>query len=147
VLLQAGHPLATRVNFALHDLRNEDFISYPSASPSTAIILAACRQAGFTPRIRQEVAETSTLVALVAAGLGVALAPASVRHLRLSGVTHRPVRGTDAVLPLAVAYRAGPVSPLVRGYLETVRAVLRSRLPETTGPTFETADTEYPDSV
>jgi DNA-binding transcriptional LysR family regulator len=88
---------------------------------------SACRQAGFTPHIRQEVAETSSLVALVAAGLGVALAPASVRHLRINGVTHRPLRGPAQVtVMLAAAYRKGPVSPLVRGYRHR-RSVARAR--------------------
>src|SRR2546423_995750 len=83
------------------------------------------RAAGIPLRIRKGVAETSSLVALVAAGLGVALAPASVRHLRINGVTHRPLRGSaQATVMLAVAYKKGPVSPLIRGYLETTRAVL-----------------------
>jgi DNA-binding transcriptional LysR family regulator len=82
------------------------------------------RGAGFSPKVRQEVPETSSLVALVAAGLGVALAPSSVRHLRINGVTHRPLADSiNATIPLAAAYKAGPVSPVVRGYLETARSV------------------------
>jgi hypothetical protein len=114
------HSLATQVNLELTDLRGEPFIGYPSSPPSSIhqAVISACRQAGFTPRIRQEVGETSSLVALVAAGLGVALAPASVRHLRISGVTHRPLRGpAQATVMLAVAYKEGLVSPLIRGYL------------------------------
>ena len=56
------------------------------------------------------------LVALVAAGLEVALAPTSVRHLRVNGVTHRPLTAATARVPLAIAYKDGPVSPLIRGY-------------------------------
>ena len=52
-------------------------------------VMEACRQAGFTPREVIEVRETSTLVAFVAAGLGVALIPASVRSLALDGVAYR----------------------------------------------------------
>jgi len=129
-LLPVTHPLATQINLELTDLREEPFIGYPSSPPSSVhlAVTSVCRQAGFSPQVRQEVAETSSLVALVAAGLGVALAPASVRHLRISGVTHRPLRGpAQATVPLAVAYQKGPVSPLVRGYLETTRAVLSSQ--------------------
>jgi len=149
VLLPVTHRLATQVDFRLYDLRLEDFISYPSSPPSSVYqtVTAACRQAGFTPRIRQEVAETSSLVALVAAGLGVALAPASVRHLRINGVTHRPIRDSDVTLPLAVAYRSGPVSPLVRGYLETARAVMRKQREVSPGPGFSTSGEDLPDSV
>jgi DNA-binding transcriptional LysR family regulator len=148
-LLPVTHPLAARVDFKLYDLRLENFISYPSSPPSSVYqtVTAACRQAGFTPKIRQEVAETSSLVALVAAGLGVALAPASVRHLRINGVTHRPIRGTDVTLPLAVAYRGGMVPPIVRGYLETARAVLRKQRPVSSGPGFVPTGEDLPDSV
>ena len=41
--------------------------------------------------------------------------PASVRHLRINGVTRRPLRGpAQAAVMLAVAYKKGPVSPLIR---------------------------------
>jgi DNA-binding transcriptional LysR family regulator len=129
VMLPVSHPLASKVRVELADLANEMFVSYPSSPPSSVYQAAniACQQAGFTPRVVQEVAETATLVALVAAGLGVALAPASVRHLRVNGATHRPLAGHAVTVPLAIAYREGPVSPLVRGYLETTRTVFRSQ--------------------
>ena len=39
------------------------------------VLTAMCADAGFVPRVRHEVEETSTLVTLVAAGLGVAVVP------------------------------------------------------------------------
>ena len=99
-------------------------------------------------RIRQEVAETSSLVALVAAGLGVALAPASVRHLRISGVIHWPLRGpAQTTVMLAAAYKKGPVSQLIRGYLETTRAVLRSQKQPSSGPSFNIEPPSLPESI
>ena len=149
-LLPVTHPRATQINLELTDLRHEPFIGYPSSPPSSIYqaVIGACRQAGFTPTIRQEVAETSSLVALVAAGLGVALAPASVRHLRINGVTHRPLRGpAQATVMLAVAYKKGPVSPLVRGYLETTRAVMRTQKQPSPGPSFKPGESSRPESI
>jgi DNA-binding transcriptional LysR family regulator len=149
-LLPVTHPRATQVNLELTDLRDEPFIGYPSSPPSSIhqAVISACRQAGFIPRIRQEVGETSSLVALVAAGLGVALAPASVRHLRINGVTHRPLRGpAQPTVMLAVAYKKGPVSPLIRGYLETTRAVLRSQKQPSPGPSFKPEAPSVPESI
>ena len=82
------HPLATHIDLELTDLRDEALIGYPSSPPSSVhqAIISAWRQAGFTPHIRQEVGESSSLVALVAVGLGVALAPGSVRHLRINAI-------------------------------------------------------------
>ena len=149
VLLPERHPLASRVDLDLGELRDEAFISYPSA-PASAVfltVMAACRQAGFSPQIQQEVAETSGLVALVASGLGLALAPAPVRHLRIPGVTHRPLRTPGISVPLALAYREGPVPPIVRGYLETARSVLRTRRPISPIPIFQHDDPDQPDTV
>ena len=128
-LLPVNHPAAGSIQIDMADLRDERFVVYPSSPPSSVYqaTVAACRQAGFIPTIAQEATETSTLVALVAAGLGVALAPASVRHLRINGVTHRPLRDPSATVPLAMAYRDGPISPLLRGYLETSRSVMRGQ--------------------
>jgi DNA-binding transcriptional LysR family regulator len=147
VLLPVSHPLASRVSINLTDLRNEDFISYPSSPPSSVFLTVtdACRQAGFAPRIHQEVAETSSLVALVAAGLGAALAPSSVRHLRIPGVTHRPLLGPEITVALALAYKRGPVPPVVRGYLETVRPVLRKQRAISAVPIL--TEPELPESV
>jgi hypothetical protein len=78
----------------------------------------------------------------------VALAPASVRHLRINGVTHRPLRGPAQIsVPLAIAYKKGPVPPLMRGYLETTRAVLRSQKHPSPGPTFTAEEPALPDSI
>lgn len=60
-----------------------------------------------------EVAETSTLMSFVAAGLGVALVPASVRHLRITGATYLPLAGTAPEVELALATRANETSPQV----------------------------------
>jgi DNA-binding transcriptional LysR family regulator len=149
LLLPQSHPLTAGVEVDVRDLRDEAFIGYPSSPPSSVFlsVMAACQQAGFTPRVHQEVPETSSLVALVAAGLGVAMAPASVRHLRIPGVTHRPLGRPVPSVTLALAYKAGPVPPVVRGYLETARSVLRQARPVSTGPILAPPDVQVPDSV
>ena len=127
VLLPVAHPLAGSRSVALESLRDETFVGYPGKPLSTlhSVMLSACQQAGFTPRIGQEAAETATLVALVAAGLGVALVPASVQHLRIHGAVYVPLASPRVSVQLALAYRAGEVSPLVRRYLETARTLAR----------------------
>lgn len=75
---------------ALKDLADQTFVTHPSGYRSAMFnaVMEACRRAGFTPHEVIEVRETSTLVAFVAAGLGVALIPASVRSLALDGVAY-----------------------------------------------------------
>jgi DNA-binding transcriptional LysR family regulator len=114
VALPASHRLTRSRRLSLSDLRDEAFISYPSQRRSVVYeaVVDACRHAGFVPRISEEVAETSTLVSFVAAGLGVALVPASVANLHITGTEYRPITGDPTRVELAVALRAGAPSPL-----------------------------------
>ena len=56
-----------------------------------SVLTAMCAEAGFVPRVRHEVEETSTLVTLVAAGLGVAIVPDPTAALDIAGVCYRPL--------------------------------------------------------
>ncbi len=83
-VLPETHPLARRHRVKVADLSDEPFITYPSHHRSVVYeaVLDACQRAGFSPANLHEVRETSTLVSFVAAGLGVALVPASVQNHR-----------------------------------------------------------------
>lgn len=129
VLMPTQHPLAGARSISLAELAGETFISYPSNPPSSVygVVVDACRRAGFVPKVRQELAETASMVAMVAAGMGIALVPESVRQLRINGATYRRLASPQVTVQLALAYREGEVSPVVRRYLETARSVIRSR--------------------
>jgi DNA-binding transcriptional LysR family regulator len=126
VVLPEAHAQAAREEVALADLADEPFISYPSQHRSVVhdAVLDACQAAGFTPRAT-EVAETSTLVSFVAAGLGVALVPASVQHLRITGSVYRPLAGHSPTVELAVATRRGETSPAVLRVLALAGDLMR----------------------
>jgi DNA-binding transcriptional LysR family regulator len=129
VLLANRHPRTVNRDIDLADLRNEWFISLPNNPPATmySVMMTACQAAGFIPKVRQTVADTTSLVALVTGDMGVALAPASMRHLTTSGATFRPLRAPDVTVSLALAYRESDVTPLIRQFLDTARTVVRSR--------------------
>jgi DNA-binding transcriptional LysR family regulator len=131
VLLASRHPAAVHRDLDLTDLRDEPFISYNNNPPASMYLLmtSACQSAGFVPRIKHVVADSSALVALVAADMGIALVPASLRHLGIRGATYRPLRSPTLSVPLGLAYREGTVSPLVRRFVETTRTVVRSLRP------------------
>jgi len=125
VVLPESHPQAAKTQVRLTDLAEEPFISYPSHHRSVVhdAVLDACQAAGFTPRAT-EVAETSTLVSFVAAGLGVALVPASVQHLRITGAVYRSLAGAPPMVELAVATRQGETSPAVQRVVELARDLI-----------------------
>ena len=71
-----------------------------------------------------------TIVSLVSAGMGVALVPQSLRHLRRTGVVYRPLSesgslpGSDAgpFVETGLVWRAAEVSPVLAGFIDIVRA-------------------------
>jgi DNA-binding transcriptional LysR family regulator len=91
VLLPRQHRLASRRRVALTELANEPFLVVRATGRLSYLtrFKALCRDVGFQPDIVQEVGEWSTVAGLVSAGLGVALAPASVTHISLPGMVYR----------------------------------------------------------
>jgi DNA-binding transcriptional LysR family regulator len=83
-------------------------------------ITGLCAAAGFTPQVAQHAVEWQTVCALVGTGLGVSLAPASIRHVRLKGVTFRRIEPSAARTRVAVAWRRSDQNPLVAKLLAMV---------------------------
>lgn len=123
-VLPAAHPLAARRVLPLDALADEPFVLLPRAAGPRFHdrILSLCREAGFEPRLGQEAIEWQTVCALVQAKLGVSLAPASIRRMRLDGVAYRRISPNDARTTVAVAWRRGDDNPLVARFLEVAVA-------------------------
>ena len=83
-------------------------------------IIGLCIEAGFTPRMVQHAVEWQTVCALVETGLGVSLAPASIRRIRLTGVAFRRIEPGTARTRVAVAWRDNDHHPLVAHLLATI---------------------------
>lgn len=125
--LPADSPLAEKGTLELAELAGQDFVGYPSYSAVTSIVVDACRKAGFQPRLVQEARETSTLLSLVAAGMGIALVPMTSRMFSFQGVVFRPLHNPPPV-DLAVAWIRDAETPLLRSFLQLFD------LPPTSGP-------------
>lgn len=127
VALSEGHRLAGRTRVRMADLREEDLIVHAGRGRTVMYdaVLALCRAAGFEPRVRHEVAETSTLVTFVAAGLGVAVVPEPVSALVVEGATYRPLAAGPARIDLAVATRATDDSAALARTLDVLDRQLR----------------------
>lgn len=125
IALPAGHPYAERTALSAFDLRDEDFISHAGRGRSrmSALVTTLCSDAGFAPRIRHEVEETSTLVTLVAAGLGVAVVPEPTAALDIAGVCYRPLSPESTSIELLAAYPSSSSSPLIANVLEVLREI------------------------
>jgi DNA-binding transcriptional LysR family regulator len=118
----AGHRLAGDEPVRLAELRDEDFVTYgvPDSVVDTAVA-QACLAAGFLPRRAHQAAQTSIVLTLVAAGLGVAVLPESVRALRVEGVRLAPVADPVSI-DLALAWRRDDRSPAVGRLVRALEA-------------------------
>lgn len=128
LVLPTGHPLAGRRALRLAALAAEPFVLFPrDLRPGWYdFVLGVCRGAGFQPVIAEEAPELATAMALVAAGIGVTLVPASVKDLRRSGVEYRDLAAPAPRTRLVALRRAGEPAPVVARFLEVVREVLRA---------------------
>lgn len=120
----AESPLAGAGGIRLGALADADFILFPHGQgPSLhGRILAACRRAGFVPRVAQEARLMHTILSLVSAGMGVSLVPEGARTMRLAGVAFVPVHDLpdDLAWELAIAWRARRVRPALRAFIDTI---------------------------
>jgi DNA-binding transcriptional LysR family regulator len=119
--LPERHPAAGSPEIALSDVRDEPFVlpEQHDVPGIHAAITAAFAEAGIAPIVAQRgVWLMQTVLGLVAAGIGLALVPASVQAVRREGVVLRPLRGTRQVLELAAVWRGGLATGPLTGLLD-----------------------------
>ena len=121
--LPAEHPLALNAAVLLTDMVEETFItpSQPSEFGFHANTIAACADAGFTPKIDASGRDFTTIASMVAVGLGVALVPKSMECLQLPGVRYLPLLGTGIKSEVAAVFRKTEASPAVRAFVAQQR--------------------------
>jgi len=127
VALPAGHPLCGHARVALADLADEAFVASPRALGQGFHdqLVQLCQTADFAPRVVQHGRQLQTLVALVAAGFGVALLPASLALPGRSDIVFKRL-AADAPpdllhLDLLMAWNHARMSPVRDRFVEAVR--------------------------
>jgi len=125
-VLPADDPLAAQASIPLAALAERPLVLWPRELSATVFdeIIAASRDAGFTPRIEIESAGALGTFGLVAAGLGASILVESYRHVQPSGVRFVPIEGLWSTL--YVAWRADNRTPTLAAFLELVRAMMQT---------------------
>ena len=137
--MPSDHPLVQRPRLRLRALAQDAFVVVPQIhSPAFYnAVIESCRRAGFAPHVTQEATEGHTILALVAAGLGVALVPETLKAWSRPGVVFRDLPGQTAEVDLLLASRRDDRSVLVSRFIEIARDVVaksvRHRNPGNTG--------------
>ena len=120
VAISPEHPLARRGSITLTALKDTPMVAFTSASKQRSNLEAACRAAGFTPRIVAETSDPGVTIELIHQQIGVAVLPKSM------------VEGTAAVTQLSLTrprldrrilftWHAAHSTPAARALLTLVR--------------------------
>lgn len=129
VALPQYHALARRVRVPLAALTGEPLVLFPRrvAPGFHDLVFAACRGAGFAPRVAFESDSMQTNLGLVSAGLGYTLMPATIRNLRRAGVVYRPLSPPVPSIELLMVHRRDERSAVLGAFLQVAREVAHGR--------------------
>ncbi len=114
VALSSKHPLTRRASLSLGELRDLPFVSavHRERGGLARLVTDLCLRRGFVPKLARVVSRKTSMLDLVAAGLGIAVVPQRMSEIAGDGLVYRPLVDADAqarsamVLPL----RASPLA-------------------------------------
>ena len=125
LMVASSHPLAARASVRLAEVADETFIfgTAPAWSqwPETrSEIMSAFLRANVTPkRVMEEINSLSTVINLVAEGVGVSIMNSSVRRMNANAdVAFVPIDDLDTPLQLCVAWRQQDETPVLQRFVE-----------------------------
>lgn len=126
LFLPAAHPLASAPTLELAELDGAEFVTYSklNAPGFAAMLSQAMQQAGIRPAATHEASDMYSLISMVSAGLGIAIAPASLQHYQLPNVVIRDLAGIGPS-EIALAHREGIDHPAALAFIRL--AIDRSR--------------------
>jgi DNA-binding transcriptional LysR family regulator len=115
------HVLADRERVAVADFQHEAMIipDRRTRPHSHDLTMSLFKLAGFTPHIAQFAEEKQTILSLVAAGLGLAVVPASYRTMNSDSVSYIALDLPEQIkgLPLSIAWQKGNEDRFLREML------------------------------
>lgn len=118
-----SHPLSRKKKIELTALRREVVLTFPRPlSPGFYdLMIAAFSNASISPRIAEEATQLQTIIALVCAGLGVAVVPESMSGLARNGVVYRAFAEPMPIVRTILAWRNDSLHPVARRFVSMVR--------------------------
>jgi DNA-binding transcriptional LysR family regulator len=127
--LPADHKLRRQRTVDPASLKDEPFVLFSRRHGDLAYERTArcCLDAGFQPRIVQEAPQFPTVIRLVAAGVGVSLAPACVASVTYPGAIFRPIR-SKRWTSVDIGTRVDGVCATAIAFVETVRGYFSEQL-------------------
>jgi DNA-binding transcriptional LysR family regulator len=121
-ILPSRHKLAKRASIRAGELREEPFVLFARRMGPLAFdrTIACCKAEGFVPNVVQDAPQWQTTVRLIAAGLGVSLAPACVATVVVPGVVYKKVNSRQWT-SVDIGMRSGLDNPAAEAFAGIVR--------------------------
>ena len=122
-VLPSHHALSGRQTIRAHALRDEPFVFYARSAGALAYDkpLALCSSDSFRPRVVQEASHWLTILRLIAVGLGVSIAPESVRSIAGDDVVCLPLVGARVRSVVELAFREDEQRPIVQRFVQVAQ--------------------------
>lgn len=120
VVLPKSHPLVDQEVISLRSLAEESFILCPESTKPDwyRTIINACHQAGFQPKIIQEITPPNAMISFVAAGAGIAFLTSAYHIESTTDVVFRPLEEPTPMLEIAIAWHPQRMSIALKDFLE-----------------------------
>lgn len=127
VVLPASHPLTTKKELFMIDLKPEFFVTMSEITHpgSRQWLRGLCSEAGFTPRILQDVKLESGIMDFVREGLGVTIAREHIKRLPQTGIVFRPLSNAGKA-EFWIAWHRDNASKSLSRYIDIVKTAAES---------------------
>jgi DNA-binding transcriptional LysR family regulator len=120
--MRSSHPLAGRAAVSVKALRDEALVVYAPQAADDAQLKILRELLGQEPRILHHVQNTLGVLTLAAAGMGLAVVPASLQIVNIPNIAYRPLPDFPGRFDLVLVSRQNEPSPAVRSYIKIARA-------------------------
>jgi DNA-binding transcriptional LysR family regulator len=98
-------------------------IPHSAVSPSYGHLFALCQEAGFEPRIVQEVNSMTTMLNLVSVGVGIGLSVYGKDFTFPFGLSVLRLQDVSFPTTFALAWVKGKMDPVLERFVDTVKAI------------------------
>jgi DNA-binding transcriptional LysR family regulator len=129
LVLPEKHPLAKKIDISLTELNGKDFV----LPPHTLLhglrdqIDQLCIRANCKPVVVQEAAWITTVLSLVAGGMGVSLLPGNVKALQRNGVVYRDIQELSPILEIVAVSRINNKSTILWNFLKVIKSLSKGQ--------------------
>ncbi|MDP2547551.1 LysR family transcriptional regulator [Oceanobacter sp. 4_MG-2023] len=119
LVLPSQHALAQRQSIRLDDLRQEHIILFQREEAVGLFdsIINLCQRHHFSPHISAQPKHMQTVLTMVAAGLGVAIAPLCVSKLFTQGCRFMPIEDDHTQVLTQMHYRSSRLAPTAQAFV------------------------------